>query len=278
MNPSRTSLNRILSPTLPLEEFFSLAEHVGTRAVELRNDMDGVDTIDHLPPEKVKELAEKHALSILTINALLHFNLAARRTELESELRLLLRLAGSIGCRAIVLVPHNALDDGRDQDTAYRETVAALTAFAPYFEETGIMGYVEPLGFPECSLGSKLTALKAIRESGRGPYRIIHDTFHHAIGPDDNDALATSIPIEDIGLVHVSGVEAELPKEDCKDDHRLLVTSRDRLQNSDQITILERRGYRGFYSFEPFSPEVQKLTFAQLETALKESIEYLPAE
>ena len=277
MKPSRISLNRILSPRLSLDEFFRLAHSVGATAVELRNDMEGVDTIDALPPDRVKELADEQGLAILTINALQHFNLGARRTELESELRSLVRLAASISCAAIVLVPHNAIDDSRDADTAYRETVAALNAFAPYLEETGLMGYVEPLGFPECSLGSKLTALKAIRESGGGPYRIVHDTFHHAIGPDDNDALATTIPIEDIGLVHISGVEADLPREKCRDEHRLLVGEGDRLENREQITILERRGYRGYYSFEPFSPEVQRLDVAALETALEESIDRLPS-
>lgn len=278
MTRSRISLNRILAPHLSLEAFFTLAAKIGVRAVELRNDMAGIDIIDGLETQLVKDLAEKHSLDILTINALQHFNLAARRTELASELRVLLKLAAAIGCRAIVLVPHNAVDDPRDAETAYHETVAALKAFVPYFEETQVLGYVEPLGFPECSLGSKLIALKAIRESGGGPYRIVHDTFHHAIGPDSNDDLATSIPVEDVGLVHISGVEAPLPAEQCRDEHRLLVTPKDRLQNREQITILERRGYRGFYSFEPFSPQVQELSEAVLETALAASIEGLPAD
>lgn len=276
MKTSRISLNRILSPRLSLEEFFDLAASVGARAVELRNDMEGVDTIDGMNPAAAAELAGRYSLSILTINALQHFNLAARRTELASELRSLIRLAAALRCRAIVLVPHNSTDDTREAETSYRETVAALKAFAPYLEEGGVLGFVEPLGFPECSLGSKLTALRAIRESGGGPYRIIHDTFHHAIGPDDNDTLATTIPIEDIGLVHISGVEADLPPERCRDEHRLLVTDGDRVENIDQITILERRGYRGYYSFEPFSPEVQALSRADLEEAVKESIATLP--
>lgn len=276
MTRSRIGLNRILSPHLSLERFFALAARIGAQAVELRNDLPPVDTIDNLHPQAVRELATKHSLSILTINALQHFNLAARRTELESELRGLLKLAAAIGCHAIVLVPHNAVDDPRDAETSYRETVQALTAFAPYFEEAGLLGYVEPLGFGECSLDSKLTALKAIRECGGGPYRIIHDTFHHAIGPDSNDTLATSIPVEDIGLVHISGVEAELQPGQCRDEHRLLVTPNDRLQNREQITILEKRWYRGFYSFEPFAPEVQNLAESELEAALERSIECLP--
>lgn len=276
MNRSRISLNRIMAPRLPLARFFTLAERIGAQAVELRNDMEGVDTVDEMTPQAVQELAEKHSLSILTINALQHFNLAARRTELQSELRLLLKLAAAIDCQAIVLVPHNAADDTRDEGAAYRETVAALKSFAPYFEEVGIVGYVEPLGFPECSLASKLAALRAIRESGGGPYRIVHDTFHHAIGPDTNDDLATSIPVEDIGLVHISGVEAAVPPEHCRDEHRLLVTPRDRLQNREQITILERRGYRGPYSFEPFAPAVQGLSEPALEAALRASAALLP--
>ncbi|HUZ18554.1 MAG TPA: TIM barrel protein [Spirochaetia bacterium] len=278
MNPSKIALNRIISPRLSLEELCALAAAVGAGAVELRNDLEGVDIVDNMSPPEVVRLAEKYSLSILTINALQHFNVAARRTELVSELRSLLRLAAAIQCRAVVLVPHNAVDDERDEQARYQETVAALKAFAPYFEEAGVLGYVEPLGFPECSLGSKLVALKAIRESGGGPFRIVHDTFHHAIGPDDNTALATSIPAGDIGLVHVSGMEADIPLEKAKDEHRLLVTEKDRLKNYDQIKILQKIGYRGYFSFEPFSPAVQSLSRDDLEAALRKSIAELPSE
>ena len=65
-------------------------------------------------------------------------------------------------------------------------------------------GFVEPLGFAECSLRSKKMAIQAIRESGQDVYRLVHDTFHHFLGPDDRIFPAET------GIVHISGVEIDI--------------------------------------------------------------------
>jgi 2-keto-myo-inositol isomerase len=221
ISKSKIGLNRILFPTANLEEFFKLSSHMGLIKIELRNDLPGAGIIAPYSPEQVKELSEKYNIKILTINALQKFNLGAVLPEVLQELKEMIRLAVAIDCEAIVLVPTN---DKRDSDVITQETVAALKAFGPLFENNGIRGYVEPLGFAECSLRSKVSALQAIRESGFSNYKIVHDTFHHYLGPDSDDTLKNDYDISYTGLVHVSGVESHIPSNQYRDDHRILIT------------------------------------------------------
>ncbi len=269
---SRFALNRILCPTLPLAQLFELAAEVGAGGVELRNDLSSVDLIDGLEAAAVRAMAARHSLKILTINALQQFNLETVLHDRERQLAGLSELAERIGCPAIVLVPNNDTRDKRTPSQTFRETVLALKSFAPLLADRGLLGYVEPLGFLECSLRSKVTALEAIAESGASCYRIVHDTFHHAIGPDSLATLEKNVEIKSIGLVHLSGVTASLPLSKCRDEHRVLVTQDDRLESTSQVKILDSRGYRGSLSFEPFAPEVQRLAPSELKKALAESM------
>jgi len=272
MDNPRFALNRILCPALPLEQFFELAAEVGTGGVELRNDLPGVGLIDAHEAAAVRAMADRRSLDILTINALQQFNLDTVRAERGKELAGLSELAKRIGCQAIVLVPNNDARDKRTPSQIFRDTVRALKEFAPILADRGLLGYVEPLGFGECSLRSKVTAIEAIGESGTSCYRIVHDTFHHTVGPDTLATLQKGIDIESIGLVHLSGVTTALPLERCRDEHRVLVTKDDRMESRAQVEILESRGYRGSLSFEPFAPEVQKLSPSDLKKALSESM------
>jgi 2-keto-myo-inositol isomerase len=244
---SKISLNRIFLPTLGLEEFFKLSAGIGLHKIELRNDLAGIGIIAPYSPEQVKELSEKHNIKILTINALQKFNLGAVLPEILAELKELIRLSVAIDCEAIVLVPTNNVTDKRDSDVIMQETVAALKALGPLFEDNGIWGYVEPLGFEECSLRSKVSALRAIQESD----------------------------ISYTGLVHVSGVESHIPSNQYKDDHRILITDGDRLKNIEQLELLINLGYNGDISFEPFAKDVQEMEIEALKAAINQSIDLI---
>ncbi len=269
---SRFALNRILCPALPIEQFLALASELGAGGIELRNDLSGVGLIDGLEASAVRAMAERRSLAILTINAIQQFNLEAVLPERERELAELSELAERLGCRAIVLVPNNDLRDKRAPSQVFRETLRALKRYAPILADRGLLGYVEPLGFGECSLRSKVTALEAIGESGASCFRLVHDTFHHTIGPDTLATIERGIEIQPIGLVHLSGVTAPIPLDRCRDEHRVLVTKEDRMESVRQVRILEERGYRGSYSFEPFAPELQRRAPAELAGDLRESI------
>jgi 2-keto-myo-inositol isomerase len=275
---SQISLNRIISPGLNLEQFFKLGSEIGVNKVELRNDLPGTGIIDSYLPDQVKRLSENYGIDILTINALQQFNLGAVLPDVLKELKELIDLSGSIGCEAVVLVPNNDRRDKRAAETMFKETAAALRAFAPLFEAAGIFGYVEPLGFAECSLRSKAVAVRAIRESGGKNYKIVHDTFHHYLGPDTTETLQDAYDISHVGLVHLSGVTAHMPADQYTDDHRILITEQDRLQNREQIEQLVRQGYRGNFSFEPFSGDVQQMGAEALKGAVSRSIDLIVSE
>lgn len=272
---SHISLNRILFPYTNLEEFFQLTSELGLNKVELRNDLPGKGIIDPYSPEQVQRFSEKYDITIRTINALQKFNLGEILTNTLAELRKLISLSVAINCEAIVLVPNNEINDHRGPERAMRETIAALKAFGPLFEDNGLFGYVEPLGFEECSLRSKTAAMRAIQESGFGCYKIVHDTFHHHLGPDTMDTLENEYDVAYTGLVHVSGVEHDIPVKDYKDDHRVLITDRDNLQNLEQIENLIARGYTGDISLEPFAREVQLMQTEVLKLHVDQSIRFL---
>lgn len=272
---SKISLNRIIYPKLKLEDFYKFVKDLGLNKIELRNDLPGGEIIDGYSHEQLKELSKKYGVEILTINALQKFNLDAILPETIKELKKLINLSLSIGCKAIVLCPNNDVNDKRNSEEIFKETVKALKSFGPLFQESGMQGYLEPLGFEECSLRSIVTAMKAIQESNYPIYKIIHDTFHHHIGPDTFDTIENDYDISYTGLVHISGVECNIPVEECRDNHRVLVTEQDRLQNKEQIELLLKLGYAGNISFEPFSETIQEMGIEKIKSAINHSIEYI---
>jgi len=275
INRSKISLNRIIYPKLNLEDFFKLTKDLDLNKIELRNDLPGGKIIDSYTPRQLKELSKKYEIEILTINALQKFNLTAILPETIKELKKLINLSLSIGCKAIVLCPNNDINDKRGSEETFEETVKSLKSFGPLFQDSGMQGYLEPLGFEECSLRSIITAMKAIQESGYPVYKTVHDTFHHHIGPDTFDTIENDYDISYTGLVHISGVECNIPIEKYRDNHRVLVTEEDRLQSKKQIELLLKLGYAGNISFEPFSQKVQKMEIEKIKSAINHSIEYI---
>jgi len=277
MDRKRIGLNRVTAPTLGLADFYALAASLGLGKVEIRNDLGKKDPIDGLAPSEASRLAADHGIQVLTINAVQKFNLAAARAEAAAELERLLGLAHAIACKAIVLCPNNDAEDARPADRRLAETVEALAAFGPMFQAAGVLGYLEPLGFSISSLSSLLVAAEAIARSGFSCYRLVYDTFHHHIGPDEADVVGTKYDIALTGLVHVSGVEAPIPTDAYRDEHRILPGAGDSMSSKAQIARLERLGYRGDFSYEVFSPEIQRLDRAELAAALRASLDYLLA-
>jgi len=275
MERSRFSLNRIIYPDLNLEDFFKFTADLGLNKVELRNDLPGKGVIDTYSPEEIKDLLKKYGIEILTINALQKFNLGEVLQQAIKELKELINLSLSIGCKAIVLCPNNDVNDRRNSKEFFKETVGALKSFAPLFEESNLLGYVEPLGFKESSLSSLVTAMNAIKEAGCPNYKIVHDTFHHYIGPDTFDIIEDKYNLSFTGLVHISGVESVIPTEQYRDNHRILVSVQDRLKSKEQIELLIKLGYNGDISLEPFAKEVQKMEREEIKSAIDKSIGYI---
>ena len=120
-----------------------------------------------------------------------------------------------------------------------------------------------------------VVASEAVKLSGQPCYRVLFDTFHHHLGPDTAAVIGVGYDVKHTGLIHASGVEASLPAERIRDEHRLLVSSRDLTGCREQIQQHVRLGYAGDISFEPFSPEVQRLGRDELAAALRKSLRTL---
>ena len=271
----RFALNRVTCPSLKLEDFFKFTADLGLSKVEVRNDLPGGAIIDGLPAARAAELAQRHGISILSINALQKFNLKSAQSKGQADLAGMLELAAALRCAAIVLCPDNDTKDHRDAKTKVEETVDALETFGPAFTKAGIQGWVEPLGFSESSLASIVVAAEAIKRSGFACYRIVYDTFHHYLGPDSEKDIDGVFASTQAGLIHVSGVEAAIPKESLRDSHRVLLSPADVMGTREQVARMVTLGYTGDISFEPFAADVQKMSRDSLAAALTTSIEYL---
>ena len=81
IDKKRFALNRITCPSLGLEDFFRFTADLGMSNVEIRNDLPGGAIIDGMPAARAAELAAKHGIGILTINALQKFNLKLFQRE-----------------------------------------------------------------------------------------------------------------------------------------------------------------------------------------------------
>ena len=264
----RFALNHMCAPAMSIEAFLATAASLGVDAVEIRNDLPGAAGIADVDPADVRQAAERHGLTILSINALQRFN--HWTDERASEAAELIAYAEACGARALVLVPAN---DGTGREDGLRQSNLrnALAALKPMLDGAGLIGLVEPLGFEICSLRSKTEAVDAIEQLGaQSTFRLVHDTFHHHLAGE------TPIFPELTGLVHVSGVtDAGLAVSEMRDAHRVLVDDEDRLGNVCQIRALLQGGYAGPFSFEPFAPSVHALQ--EPTSALRESMDYITA-
>ena len=272
------ALNRIACPGLGLEDFFRVAREVGLTKVELRNDLPGGRVTDALSPSSAAALAENEGVEIITINALQKFNVKALAGRVAAELEGLLELASALRCRAVVLCPNNDRADGRDAATRRRETVEALASLGPLFEASGVLGYVEPLGFAESSLSSSATAAEAVRESGQPCYRILYDTFHHYVGPDGSSTIGGRLRRAEHRPHPRFGRGVGPAARATRDEHRVLVTPGGP-HGLPGAGPAARRGWatRATSPSSRFRPRCRASGGRSSSSALKRSLQYLQA-
>ncbi len=261
------ALNHMVAPRLDCAAFFDLARKLGVTDVEIRNDLPGVALADGTPAPEVGKEAKGRGLNVLTINALQRFNLwdEARAREAES----MIAQCAASGAQALVLCPVNDVAYTPSASERRAELLKALNALKPMLSAAGVRGFVEPLGFAECSLRFKAEAVEAIEAvSGRDVFRVVHDTFHHFVAGE------TRMFPHITGLVHVSGVaDQAATAETMRDPHRGLVDRSDCIGNVEQLRALRAGGYAGPASFEPFAASVH--ASATIESDLRTSLAYL---
>lgn len=264
--PLRFALNRMVAPHLPLAEFIQLAVALKADAIEIRNDLKGIEIEDGTPPQRVRELCAAQGISVLSINALYPFDIWT--PERRAQALKLAAYARDCGARGLVLCPFNE-PDSRSAAERAAGLRTALTELAPILREHGLLGFVEPLGFEQSAVRLKRQAVEAIKATGGlDVLRLVHDTFHHHLASEQEYFPDLT------GLVHISGVEdREAPLGSIRDGHRVLIGDGDILGNAAQLDYLLSRGYDGYVSWEPFAESVHGL--ADIQQALGQSMSYL---
>lgn len=261
------SINRISAPRIGFAEFAALTQSLGVQAIEIRNDLAGVEMVNGAPGKDIGAIAKAHGLLIRSINALQRFEQFDETRAAEA--RDMIAYAVACGAEALVLCPTNSLRDARTPEQRHADLVNALTQLKPMLDAAGLVGLIEPLGFEECAVRSKSQAVRAIQELGdSATFRLVHDTFHHHLAGE-----GLFFP-EFTGLVHISGVEdTRLAASQMRDGHRVLVGAADLLGNAAQLNTLFNAGYQGYVSFEPFAEEIAAAT--DIAQRLASSMAYL---
>lgn len=250
-SPIRFAINRISAPKMSFTDFAAMAQRLGVEAIEIRNDLPGVELTDGTSAEFVGAVTQGSGLTLRSTNALQRFEQfdAAR----EAEAVALAKYAVESGTQALVLCPTNDLKDSRSPDQRHADLVNSLSKLQPILAGHGLTGLIELLGFEECAVRCKSQAVRAFEEIGtkKHSFRLVHDTFHHHLAGE-----GLFFP-EWTGLVHISGVEdPAVDVSAMRDGHRVLVGSADRLGNVAQLRTLLAAGYAGYASFEPFAAEI----------------------
>lgn len=263
------AINRICAARWPLPAFAAMVRRLGIDTIELRNDLDGVETRDGTPAAETAAMARAFGLTIRSINALQRFD--QFDTAREQEAAELLQFAADCGAQAIVLCPTNSRQDQRSQERRHDDLVHALARLLPMLQAHGVGGLIEPLGFVECAVRRKSQAVRALQELGSAAeLALVHDTFHHHLAGEHSLFPACT------GLVHISGVDdPAVSVAAMRDPHRILVGPQDRLDNPRQLRALLDAGYDGVVSFEPFADAI--IASGDIEQQLARSMDYLSA-
>jgi 2-keto-myo-inositol isomerase len=170
-----------------------------------------------------------------------------------------------------VLCPVNDVNWKPSPAERRTELRKALARLRPLLSAANVLGFIEPLGFAECSLRLKEEAVEAIEAvGGAREFKLVHDTFHHFVAGE-----AKNFP-QYTGLVHISGVvDAAATAATMRDPHRVLVDASDRIGNIEQLRALRAGGYRGAISFEPFAASVH--ASKTIEADLRASLNFVAA-
>ena len=266
-NVLKFSLNHIICPSRSTQELIATAAQLDIKAIELRNDIQTHSITDLQQAREIGAAARESDIEILTINALYPFNIWNQERETQAED--LARLANACGAQGLVLCPFNEAGYGANEAEKAANLRTALTKLDMILGQYNLRGFVEALGFPVSSLQFKREAVDAIKELGlANRFGLVHDTFHHK-GAGESEMFTNMT-----SLVHISGVEdPDITFKSMLDAHRILIGPHDRLDNIAQIRQLLADGYDGYFSFEPFSRDIQVLPDPL--AAAKASMEYI---
>jgi len=174
----------------------------------------------------------------------------------------LIRIAGDLGARGLVMVPIRRPHRLPDLSPLYTSSDLELALLyriledlVPAAERAGVALWIEPLNFYEAMLVPNISkALEICRDFHSPSLRLMADTFHmNIMEPDPLGSLRTAAPY--LGHVHLSDSNRQLP-------------GRGHLVFRDILATLDSIGFTGYGAIEAMPP-------ADLEADTAASLLYL---
>jgi 2-keto-myo-inositol isomerase len=222
-----------------------------------------------------------HAVMPLTLNSIefIAFR-GSEYVQIQARLHELCRIAQSIGCPTIVVVPSPSPDRKLSWSAVVTEYVQVLRDLSAIAREYEVRLSFEFLGFGWCSVRTPRAAFEIIQKVDRENIGLTVDAAHFYTGGGLISEIDQLDPAR-IFAFHLDDLE-DAPKEAMTDGHRLLpglgVIPLDEI-----CAQLKNIGYDGPSSIELFRPEYwnwdpQELAFKARLAALKVLSPYFQIE
>lgn len=281
ISKEKLCINRKTVPGLSLPDFLRLTHELGIKYVELRNDLDeevsNKNILDGMSSEDFNELLDKYDIQVVDINSVGNTDSADDEKDNSLFLKEMISLASKIGAKKILFCPVMDKNDSRSDLDKFDEGVKTIKEYSQVLAEHDMSGLFETLGFPESSIRTPFRALDIIKSAKVNNFKVVADLFHWFIGGVTIKDLDDKLDINDVGLIHISTVIADLDKSEMTDQNRVVLTDnkKDKIGAVDMLKWFDQHGYKGLYSFEGFSDELRNWDYDTAKANLTKSIELL---
>jgi len=207
--------------------------------------------------EDVKGLLKKAKVKPLAITSVefITFNASWEKINTMNLIRRYAKIAETLKCPYIVLVPSPRPNGASDQDV-FTESVTVLKGISDKFKGVTVEVAFEFLGFDWCSVSTLEQDVEIVKAVNRDNVGLILDTFHFYAGGSTLDSIKKADKRK-IFVVHINDSE-NLPKRELQDCHRLY-PGEGVIPLREIFARLKEIQYDGPVSIEMFRPEYWRL-------------------
>jgi 2-keto-myo-inositol isomerase len=201
----------------------------------------------------LKALFDAQGVAPYSINSIEHitFRDAAAYERIRAECEELCRVAETIGCPYVVVVP-GKLPPAASREEIIAESARVLRDLAVIAEKHGVALAFEFLGQTDCSVQTLELANEIVKEVDRPDIGLVLDTFHFYAGGSTLESIA-QVDADKLFIFHINDAE-DRPREQLTDAQRLL-PGLGILPLREIKAGLDAIGYDKVASIEIFRPE-----------------------
>lgn len=277
ISTDRFCLNRKAAPGIALADTIPAVAKLGLKHIEVRNDLygapDNASILDHMTGDAVKQLLTANDVHIETINAVGNMDNRQMIDENLASLTEMLEMTKGLDLGKIIFCPVRSTEDHRSAEQRRTDAVANVRDYAKLLKQYHVDGLIEPLGFTDSTLRTPWEGQAVIEQAGVDNFKLVADTFHYYLANVTAQQFHDQVDVNAIGLVHLSAVFGDKPREALDDQDRYMLAENDVMHSADWAKRYEAAGYKGLYAFEPFSDDLKAWDLAQVKQELLKSIQ-----